>query len=1476
MLPSSIAHAACQHPTDGASLELLGDVNGDGKVNVPDALCAILVNLWAASGSTPGLEPGCATSVHASDLDCSLATDVSDAVLVIGLSLGADLPSSIEVDEAGCPTACCDAGGGQPVTADAGTNASMCTSGATLAAAVPSAGAGEWSVITGSATFADASDPTTAVTGLGLGDNTLRWTVTSGCQSATDDVVLTRSGAPNPVEAGMSQSVCATTATLAATAPTYGTGQWMPEGTSASVDDPAMAGSTVSGLEAGDNTFRWTVSTATCGSADDTTVVHRDEPPSLADAGSSFSTCEDSAPLSAIAPSTGLGEWTFTAGAGTLDDANAAAAVVGNLMVGDNTLRWEVTSGVCMPSTDSVTITRHPPVTASMAGTDQNLPANQSTTTLAANTALAGTGEWTVVEGDGIVADPTSPTSSVSNLSPGLNVFRWTITNGPCTSASDVAVIRPIACNGQQVINSPADVQNLRVCSSMGHLVVDGVAGVVDLSWLTNLETIVGSFRISDTPDLVSLTGLENLTSVGSYITIERNDSLSSLSGLAGLNSVGTYLLVSDNPLLTTLGLSNLTNIGEDLIVVENASLPQCDADAFGTAVASGVGNNLVTNDNEPDINGVCMGVETIVGLNCALTSSKMLNDAQLWRLAGCTTFTGFLDLQGAHIYDVTPLYALETVDGSFRIWSNPPITSLQGLENLREVTGYLYFHSMLQLTSFAPLANLETVGNYLAFYKCDSVIDLAGFDSLQSVGTGIRFWAHVNLLDISGFPNLTTIGSGGLTDPDWSLYLHDNSKLANVSGFNGLQTTDGTIYFHRLGKLADVSGFQSLTETGLDLEFNSNNELLDISGFDLLATVNRDLRIQSHADLVTLNAFPALTSVLGSVEIILNGALQSIAGFPLLASVSESVRINQNDVLSAVTGFAGLTNAGTAAPDAVEVSQNPLLTDLSGFAALDFTGGDVRISRNDLLPSLADLSGLQAVGGSLRVEQNDAMTSLGLTSLGVGANNGIGENLAVFDNFALDQCLGIALRDQIVNDPNGSGIGGTVSVALNDPINGCTGVVPPVPDCNIVHTVASELDMLALASCTSVAGLDITNSSIVDMSGLESLQTITGDFVISDNTLLTSVAELTSLTSIGGSLIIHNNDALMAVDGMSLLTSIGVDFEFTQNLMATDFSGLSSLETIGGTFLIYANAGLSTFTGLGALQSIGGLFRIDSNASLTSMAQLTSLASINALTIWSCGQLATTAGFEGLTTIPSNVYLYNLPSLTSLEGFANITTMGTEIRFQSLAALENFTGMDSVTSFGTHLLIDGLSSLVSLQGLGNVTTIGSIFRVRTSHNLVTTAGMGSLQSVGSYINFSSNDGLESISGFTSLTTAGSYIYIEGLPSLETVDFSALSTVSNYISIQSNSDLAASLDISMDLLTQVGSYLRLEANPALSSLSLASLPNIGTDFIIFDNAGYPECEAQALADAIDDIVGGGGGVDGVITIGQNDTTATCP
>jgi gliding motility-associated-like protein len=81
-----------------------------------------------------------------------------------------------------------------PTVASAGPDQNLCINSTTLSGSVPGAGeSGQWTLISGSGTITDSTNPTTTVTSLGFGTNTFRWTITTTigpCPTRQDEVSI--------------------------------------------------------------------------------------------------------------------------------------------------------------------------------------------------------------------------------------------------------------------------------------------------------------------------------------------------------------------------------------------------------------------------------------------------------------------------------------------------------------------------------------------------------------------------------------------------------------------------------------------------------------------------------------------------------------------------------------------------------------------------------------------------------------------------------------------------------------------------------------------------------------------------------------------------------------------------------------------------------------------------------------------------------------------------------------------------------------------------------------------------------------------------------------------------------------------------------------------------------------------------------------------------------------------------------------
>ncbi len=169
--------------------------------------------------------------------------------------------------------------------------------------------------------------------------------------------------------------------------------------------------------------------------------------PSTANAGSDQTRCgQTSTPLTANAPTSGTGSWSIVSGSGgsfssTTNPVATFTAAAGST----NTLRWTISNAPCTATSDDVVISFPLNPTTANAGPDQSNLCGLTSATLAANTATAGTGAWSIVSGTGgSFSNASSASSTFIGTAGSSYVLRWTISNSTCTpSIDDVSITFP-------------------------------------------------------------------------------------------------------------------------------------------------------------------------------------------------------------------------------------------------------------------------------------------------------------------------------------------------------------------------------------------------------------------------------------------------------------------------------------------------------------------------------------------------------------------------------------------------------------------------------------------------------------------------------------------------------------------------------------------------------------------------------------------------------------------------------------------------------------------------------------------------------------------------------------------------------------------------------------------------------------------------------------------------------------------------
>jgi trimeric autotransporter adhesin len=323
----------------------------------------------------------------------------------------------------------------QPV-ANAGPDANECDLDHVFAA-VPSAGIGTWTQVSGpgTTTFLNPNSATTTGTATIYGTYVYQWQEVSGTCTSSDQMTVNYYLQP-VADAGPDANECDLDHVLAAVL-SSGNGTWAQSSGpgSAVFVDASSPTSTVIVDAYGIYTFTWIEVNGTCTSSDAVTVNFYQQP--VANAGTGGNECDLNFLFSAQ-PSFGTGAWTYTGpGVATFNNSTSPVATVTVNTYGAYVFTWTETNGTCVDS-DAVTVNfyEQPVANAGNGGSECDLDFTLNATL------TTGTGVWTQISGTGISVfdDATDPNTDVTVSLVGTYIYRWTETNGVCVSTDQVTV----------------------------------------------------------------------------------------------------------------------------------------------------------------------------------------------------------------------------------------------------------------------------------------------------------------------------------------------------------------------------------------------------------------------------------------------------------------------------------------------------------------------------------------------------------------------------------------------------------------------------------------------------------------------------------------------------------------------------------------------------------------------------------------------------------------------------------------------------------------------------------------------------------------------------------------------------------------------------------------------------------------------------------------------------------------------------
>jgi hypothetical protein len=333
------------------------------------------------------------------------------------------------------------------------------------------------------------------------------------------------------------------------------------------------------------------------------------------------------------------------------------------------------------------------------------------------------------------------------------------------------------------------------------------------------------------------------------------------------------------------------------------------------------------------------------------------------------------------------------------------------------------------------------------------------------------------------------------------------------------------------------------------------------------------EITIGGNAVLSTLGGLANLTEV-GTLTLVGLPALTNFVGLDKLGRAG-ALHLNNLDAVEDIVGLENLREVGT-----LGISELKALTSLSGFSQLEavevllfwelmelpsLSGFEQLATMEnvslDHLPALADLSGLSGLR-----EVTNALSVRGLT---LGSLDGlqnltrVGGTLAIWSNEKLETLDGVGEVEQVGaldvwGNPALRSLSGLTHLAQIGP----AAALSDYQQTGLHVTACEALEEVGLHALHQVDGdFELARLSLEDLSGLESLTTVAGRFVIRELPQLESVDGLDNLVS-AASMRLHYCDKLIDLRGLASLQSVasGCDLFMAPNLARCEVQWLEEL----------------------------------------------------------------------------------------------------------------------------------------------------------------------------------------------------------------------------------------------------------------------------------------------------------------------------
>lgn len=262
---------------------------------------------------------------------------------------------------------------------------------------------------------------------------------------------------------------------------------------------------------------------------------------------------------------------------------------------------------------------------------------------------------------------------------------------------------------GQDVVlltQTEVDAFDSSITSINGDLLIgpsNNIDRILDLSNLSNVESISGDFHLQSLHHIPNLNGLESLRIIRNSMYIFENLSLINIDGLSNVDSeIGEIAITSNESLININGLSGIPNCLDILSIRDNDILENIEGVSNFTTLSK---LRLRDNNILEDLNG--------------LRNLKNLSFS--------------LEIRGNHrIEHLDALLNLEGFVPIVNISSNENLSNIDGLNSIVEILSFTLAHNNV-LLNLNGLSSVNSILENLVIYNNALLMDCCGIQHLLS-----------------------------------------------------------------------------------------------------------------------------------------------------------------------------------------------------------------------------------------------------------------------------------------------------------------------------------------------------------------------------------------------------------------------------------------------------------------------------------------------------------------------------------------------------------------------------------------------------------------------------------------------------------------------------------------------------------------------------------------------------------------------